>query len=51
MTLDVKSLNTNIPNNEGVEAVTEAYHKQPSKIISTTTTKNNNISWPNPFSK
>ena len=39
MTLDVKSLNTNIPNNEGVEAVTEAYHKQRSKIISTTTKK------------
>ena len=50
-TLDVKSLNASIPNNEGIEAVTEAYDKQPSKIISTTKKKNNNISWPNPFSK
>ena len=38
-TLDVKSLNASIPNNEGIEAVTEAYDKQPSKIISTTTKK------------
>ena len=38
-TLDVKSLNASIPNNEGIESVTEAYDKQPSKIISTTTKK------------
>ena len=35
MTLDVKSLYTNIPNNEGIKAVREAYDKQPSKSVST----------------
>ena len=35
MTLDVKSLHTDIPNNEGIKAVREAYDKHPSKTIST----------------
>ena len=34
VTLDVKSLYTNIPNNEGIKAVTEAYNKYLSKIVS-----------------
>ena len=35
MTPDVKSLNTNIANNEGIKAVRETYDKQPSKSVST----------------
>ena len=34
VTLDVKSLYTNIPNNEGIKAVREAYNKHPSKTVS-----------------
>ena len=33
--LDVKFLYTNIPNNEGIKAVREAYDKHPSKSVST----------------
>ena len=35
MTLDVRSLYTNIPNNEGINAVREAYDKHTSKSVST----------------
>ena len=35
VTLDLKSLCTNIPNNEGIKAVREAYDKHPSKSVST----------------
>ena len=35
VTLDVKSLYTNIPNNEGIKAVREAQGKHPSKSVST----------------
>ena len=35
VTVDVKSLYTNIPNNEGIKAVREAYDKHPSKTVST----------------
>ena len=35
VTLDVKSLYTSIPNNEGIKAVKEAYEKHPSKTVST----------------
>ena len=35
MTLDIKSLYTNIPNNEGIKAVGETYDKHPSKSVST----------------
>ena len=35
VTLDVKSLHTDIPNNEGIKAVREAYDKHPSKTVST----------------
>ena len=35
MTLDAKSLCTNIPNNEDIKAVREAYDKHPSKTVST----------------
>ena len=35
MTLDAKSLCTNILNNEGIKAVREAYNKHPFKSVST----------------
>ena len=35
MTLDVKALHTNIPNNEGIKDVREAYDKHSSKSVST----------------
>ena len=35
MTLDAKSLYTNIPNNEDIKTVREAYDKHPSKTVST----------------
>ena len=35
VTLDVKSLYSNIPNNESIKAVREAYDKHPSKSVST----------------
>ena len=35
VTLDVKSLYTNIPNNEGIKAVKEAYDKHPNKTVLT----------------
>ena len=35
VTFDFKSLYTNIPNNEGIEAIREAYDKHPSKTVST----------------
>ena len=34
MTLDVKSLYSNIPNNEGIKTFREAYDKDPSKSVS-----------------
>ena len=34
MTLDVKSLYTNIPNNEGIKVVREANDKHPSTAVS-----------------
>ena len=49
MTLDVKSLCTNIPNNEGIKAVREAYDKHPSKSVSTKAI--NHISSTNPYFK
>ena len=33
--LDVKSLHTNISNNEGIKAVKEVYDKNPNKTVST----------------
>ena len=36
--VDVKPLNTSIPNNEGTKAVREAYDKHPSKLLSTKVT-------------
>ena len=33
--IDVKSLYTNIPNNEGIKAVGEAYHNHPNKTVAT----------------
>ena len=35
VTLDVKSLYTNIPNNEGIKAVREAYDNHPNKTVAT----------------
>ena len=35
VTLDVKSLYTNIPNNEGIKAVREAYDNHPNKTVVT----------------
>ena len=35
VTLDVKSLYTNIPNNEGIKAVREAYDNHPKKTVAT----------------
>ena len=35
VSLDVKSLYTNIPNNEGIKAVKEAYDRLSSKTVST----------------
>ena len=35
VTLDVKSLYTNIPNNEVIKAVRESYNKHPPKSVST----------------
>ena len=35
LTLDVKSLCTKIPNNEGIKAVREAYNNHPNKIVAT----------------